>query len=75
MISGIFEGVNIPPQLIEASMHQIQSGVRYTISRCFYERASFEGVIEDAAPFLNELNNGTRFPARLYLSYRLLHYQ
>ena len=66
MISQMFDGVNIPPQLIEAGMHQIQPGVRYTVSHGFYERASFEGAIEDAAPFLNWLNHGTRFPARAH---------
>lgn len=66
MISQMFDGVNIPPQLIEAGMHQIQPGVRYTVSRGFYERASFEGAIEDAAPFLNWLNHGTRFPIRAH---------
>lgn len=66
MISQMFGGVNIPPQLIEAGMHQIQPGVRYTVSRGFYERASFDGAIEDAAPFLNWLNHGTRFPARAH---------
>ncbi|WP_372740041.1 alpha/beta fold hydrolase [Neptunomonas sp.] len=66
MISLIFDGINIPPQLIEAGMHQIQPGVRYTVSHGFYERASFDGAIEDAAPFLNWLNHGTRFPARAH---------
>ncbi|SIS69101.1 alpha/beta fold hydrolase [Neptunomonas antarctica] len=66
MISQMFDGVNIPPQLIEAGMHKIQPGIRYTISRGFYERASFEGAIEDAAPFLNWLSHGTRFPVRAH---------
>ncbi len=66
LLSHMFEGVNIPPQLIEAGMHQIQPGVRYTVCRGFYERATVEGAIEDAAPFLNWLNHGTRFPLRAH---------
>jgi pimeloyl-ACP methyl ester carboxylesterase len=66
LLSSLFDGVNIPPQLIEAGMHHIQPGVRYTVTRGFYERATFEGAIEDAAPFLNWLNHGTRFPARAH---------
>ncbi|MEH6472742.1 MAG: alpha/beta fold hydrolase [Halopseudomonas sp.] len=63
LIQQLFGAVNIPPQLIEAGMHQIQPGVRYTVTRGFYERATFDGALEDAAPFLNWLNHGTRFPA------------
>lgn len=66
MLSEMFDGVNIPPQLIEAGMHKIQPGVRYTVSQGFYERASFDGAIEDAAPFLNWLNHGTRFPLKAH---------
>ncbi len=66
LIDNLFDGANIPPQMIEAGMHQIQPGVRYTVTRGFYERATFDNAIEDAAPFLNWLNHGTRFPARAH---------
>ncbi|MDO6563791.1 alpha/beta fold hydrolase [Amphritea sp. 1_MG-2023] len=66
LLNQMFDGVNIPPQLIEAGMHKIQPGVRYTVSHGFYDRASFEGAIEDAAPFLNWLNHGTRFPSKAH---------
>ena len=66
LIGKLFDGCNVPPQLIEAGMQQIQPGVRYTVTRGFFERATFDGAIEDAAPFLNWLNHGTRFPAKAH---------
>lgn len=62
----LFDGANIPPQLIESGMHQIQPGVSYTVTQGFYQRAGFEGALEDAAPFLNWLFHGTRFPAKAH---------
>lgn len=57
---------NISPYAIESGMHAIQPGVEQTVLEGFYGRANFPGAIEDAAPFLNWLHSGTRFPARAH---------
>ncbi|MBF0235052.1 MAG: alpha/beta hydrolase [Desulfamplus sp.] len=53
--------VNVPPQIISVGMNEIQRGVQYNVAAGFYNRASFPGAIEDAAPFLYWLTHGTRF--------------
>ncbi|MFG1491269.1 hypothetical protein ABMA58_18610, partial [Oceanospirillum sp. HFRX-1_2] len=54
---------NVSPYAIESGMHAIQPGVEQTVLEGFYGRANFPGAIQDAAPFLNWLHSGTRFPA------------
>ncbi len=63
MMTDLFSNVNIPPQLIEVGMNQIQPGVQYTVANGFYHRATQPEIIRDSAPFLHWLNNGTAFPA------------
>jgi len=58
----LFGDVNIPPQVIEAGMNEIQPGVQYTVSLGFYSRAHFPNAVDDAAPFLFWLTHGTKFP-------------
>jgi poly(3-hydroxyalkanoate) synthetase len=57
---------NLPPQTIESGMHAIQPGVAFNVAEGFYARANFHGAIDDAAPFLNWLNSGTRFPTQAH---------
>ena len=57
---------NISPYAIESGMHTIQPGVEQTVLEGFYSRANYPGAIDDAAPFLNWLHSGTRFPARAH---------
>ncbi len=63
MMTDLFSSVNIPPQLIEVGMNQIQPGVQYTVANGFYHRATQPEIIQDSAPFLHWLNKGTAFPA------------
>jgi len=62
LMKDMYGDVNIPPQIIEVGMHEIQPGVQYSVAKGFFERANFPGAIEDAAPFLYWLHHGTRFP-------------
>jgi poly(3-hydroxyalkanoate) synthetase len=66
LMKELFGEVNVPPQVIEAGMNEIQPGVQYTLSMGFYGRAYWPNAIEDAAPFLYWLTHGTRFPARAH---------
>jgi len=60
----LFSSVNIPPQLIDQGINEIQPGVQYSVLMGFYERACQADSMKDAAPFLFWLTHGTRFPAR-----------
>jgi poly(3-hydroxyalkanoate) synthetase len=62
LMKKLFGAVNIPPQVIEAGMNEIQPGVQYTVVLGFYGRAEICDAIEDAAPFLFWLTHGTKFP-------------
>ena len=62
LIKELFGAVNIPPQLIESGMNEIQPGVQYTVVLGFYGRAQILDSIKDAAPFLYWLTHGTKFP-------------
>jgi hypothetical protein len=62
----LFGEVNIPPQVIEVGMHEIQPGVRYSVASGFFARSKYPGAINDAAPFLYWLTHGTKFPARAH---------
>jgi len=62
----LFGPVNIPPQVIDAGMNEIQPGVQYTVSLGFYGRVQIPHAAKDAAPFLYWLTHGTRFPAKAH---------
>ncbi len=62
----LFGSVNVPPQMIEFGMNEIQPGVHYTVMTGFYGRAIYDNALEDAAPFLYWLTHGTKFPARAH---------
>jgi hypothetical protein len=66
LMKELFGAVNIPPQVIEAGMNDIQPGVQYTVVLGFYGRAEVDGAIEDSAPFLYWLTHGTKFPAKAH---------
>lgn len=66
VMNGLFDSVNIPPQVIEFGMNEIQPGVRYNVKKGFYERAMYDGAIRDAADFLYWLSHGTRFATRAH---------
>lgn len=66
VMNGLFDNVNIPPQVIEFGMNEIQPGVRYNVKKGFYERAFFPGAIRDAADFLYWLSHGTRFATKAH---------
>jgi len=63
LMEGLFGDVNVPPQVIQQGMNEIQPGVQYTVSLGFYSRAHYPGAIADSAPFLYWLTHGTNFPA------------
>ena len=66
VMNELFGDVNIPPQVIEVGMNEIQPGVQYTVSLGFYGRAHHPHAIQDSAPFLYWLTHGTKFPARAH---------
>lgn len=66
VMNGLFDNVNIPPQVIEFGMNEIQPGVRYNVKKGFYERAMYEGAIRDSADFLYWLSHGTRFATKAH---------
>ncbi|MEN6463687.1 MAG: hypothetical protein ABFD62_00755 [Syntrophaceae bacterium] len=62
----LFGDTNIPPQIIESGMHEIQPGVQYNINAGFYLRATHLSDIRDSAPFLYWITHGTKFPTRAH---------
>lgn len=66
VMNSFFGECNVPPQTIELGMHGIQPGVSYSVAEGFYARASYPGAIDDAAPFLHWLHQGTRFAAHAH---------
>jgi hypothetical protein len=62
----LFGSVNIPPQVIDFGMNEIQPGVHYTVLSGFYSRTIYSHAIEDSAPFLFWLTHGTKFPAQAH---------
>lgn len=66
LMEEMYGDVNVPPQIIEIGMNEIQPGVRYYVRSGFYGRASFKNAIEDSAAFLFWLTHGTRFPAKAH---------
>lgn len=69
LMKELFGAVNVPPQVIEAGMNEIQPGVQYTVVLGFYGRAEIKGSIEDSAPFLYWLTHGTRFPVSAHIQW------
>jgi poly(3-hydroxyalkanoate) synthetase len=69
LMKELFGAVNIPPQIIEAGMNEIQPGVQYNVVLGFYGRAEILEAIEDAAPFLYWLTHGTKFPVSAHIQW------
>ena len=69
LMKELFGAVNIPPQVIEAGMNEIQPGVQYTVVLGFYGRAEKREAISDAAPFLYWLTHGTKFPVTAHIQW------
>ncbi|PKN17231.1 MAG: hypothetical protein CVU71_17015 [Deltaproteobacteria bacterium HGW-Deltaproteobacteria-6] len=69
LMKELFGAVNIPPQVIEAGMNEIQPGVQYTVVLGFYGRAEIRQSIEEAAPFLYWLTHGTKFPVTAHIQW------
>jgi poly(3-hydroxyalkanoate) synthetase len=69
LMKELFGSVNIPPQVIEAGMNEIQPGVQYTVVLGFYGRAETKESITDAAPFLYWLTHGTKFPVSAHIQW------
>jgi poly(3-hydroxyalkanoate) synthetase len=68
-VKELFGSVNIPPQLIEAGMNEIQPGVQCTVVLGFYGRAETKESLNDAASFLYWLTHGTKFPVTAHLQW------
>jgi hypothetical protein len=69
MMEELFGEVNIPPQVIEAGMNEIQPGVQYTVVLGFYGRAESKESIIEATPFLYWLTHGTKFPVNAHIQW------
>jgi poly(3-hydroxyalkanoate) synthetase len=69
LMKELFGAVNIPSQIIEAGMNEIQPGVQYNVVLGFYGRAEIVEAIEDAAPFLYWLTHGTKFPVSAHIQW------
>ncbi len=69
LIQELFGAVNVPPQVIESGMNEIQPGVQYTVVLGFYGRAEIRESIVDAAPFLYWLTHGTKFPVSAHIQW------
>ncbi|MCP4022547.1 MAG: alpha/beta hydrolase, partial [Desulfobacteraceae bacterium] len=66
LMKQMYGSVNVPPQIVAVGMNEIQQGVQYSVAAGFYNRASFTGAIDDAAPFIYWLTHGTRFGAKAH---------
>ena len=66
LMQELFGSVNMPPQVIDFGMNDIQPGVHYTVLTGFYSRAIYPDAIADSAPFLFWLTHGTKFPAKAH---------
>lgn len=69
LMKELFGSVNIPPQVIEAGMNEIQPGVQHTVVLGFYGRAEMKESIADSAPFLYWLTHGTKFPVSAHVQW------
>ena len=66
LMQELFNEVNVPSQVIDFGMQEIQPGVQYYVYSGFYGRASFPGAIKDSAPFIYWLAHGTKFPFKAH---------
>ena len=66
LLQDLFGTVNIPPQVIETGMNEIQPGVQYSVAKGFFERAQSSEAVLEAAPFLYWLTHGRKFPYRAH---------
>ncbi|MDM8535467.1 hypothetical protein QUF70_01800 [Desulfobacterales bacterium HSG17] len=66
LMQELFNEVNVPSQVIDFGMQEIQPGVQYYVFSGFYGRASFPGAIKDSAPFIYWLAHGTKFPFKAH---------
>lgn len=66
LMDEMYGSVNVPPQIIEVGMNEIQPGVRYFVRNGFYSRAVVPGAIHDAAPFFYWLTHGTKFASQAH---------
>lgn len=66
LMKELFGSVNVPPQVIEFGMNEIQPGVQNGVLMGFYGRATSNDAVEDSAPFLYWLTHGTLFPAKAH---------
>jgi len=69
LMKELFGAVNIPSQVIESGMNEIQPGVQYTVVLGFYGRAEIKESIADATPFLYWLTHGTKFPVTAHIQW------
>lgn len=69
LMEELFGAVNIPPQVIESGMNEIQPGVQHTVVLGFYGRAEKKESIADSAPFLYWLTHGTKFPVSAHIQW------
>jgi poly(3-hydroxyalkanoate) synthetase len=69
LMNELFGAVNIPSQVIEAGMNDIQPGVQYTVVLGFFGRAEIMDAITDSAPFLFWLTHGTKFPVKAHVQW------
>ena len=69
LMQELFGAVNVPPQVMEAGMNEIQPGVQYTVILGFYGRAEVADAITDAVPFLYWLTHGTKFPITAHIQW------
>lgn len=69
LMKELFGAVNIPPQIIESGMNEIQPGVQHTVVLGFYGRAEIKESIADSAPFLYWLTHGTKFPVNAHVQW------
>ncbi len=66
LMNEMYGSVNVPPQIIEVGMNEIQPGARYYVRSGFYSRAGVPGAIHDAAPFFYWLTHGTKFGSQAH---------
>ena len=69
LMEQLFGAVNVPSQVIEAGMNEIQPGVQHTVVLGFYGRAVMKESISESAPFLYWLTHGTKFPVTAHLQW------
>lgn len=69
LMKELFGAVNIPPQVIEFGMNEIQPAVQFNVMLGFYARAENPEAVADTSPFLYWLTHGTRFPVNAHIQW------